>query len=153
MNLRRRIWIDPIQTRLALRLTLLCLSFFVSGWLILNVVRAIGESMGALAEESSFGRLGLPVFVVVLSILGLIGYDCIRFVHRLVGPMYRFRKTVQAISAGEPVPLVRLRQGDFFQEFAEDLNEMLTALERQGAVVIKQSQAPQPAENPVCQAP
>jgi hypothetical protein len=70
--------------------------------------------------------------------------DAVRFAHRLVGPLYRFRKTIQAIAAGEQVALVQLRRGDLLVDFQNDFNAMLEHLEQQGYVLLKK---PEPAVN------
>jgi hypothetical protein len=152
-NQRRRIWIDPFQTRLVIRQVFYCLSFFAAAWVVLSILRGIGEGMGAIAEEPGNTRLGLPALLTILSVLAMIAYDSIRYVHRVVGPVYRFRKTIQAVAAGEPVDLVRLRQGDYFQEVMDDVNDMLIALERQGAVTIKANHLSESTAKAVCQAP
>ena len=69
-------------------------------------------------------------------------YDAIRFAHRLVGPLYRFRKTMQAIAAGEQVAPVQLRKGDLLVGFQDDFNEhALGILEKQGYVLSKNARA------------
>ena len=152
-NQRRRIWIDPFQTRLVGRQIFYCLSFLASAWVILTIFQAMSQGLEAFGEETSSARLGLPALITILSVLALISYDAIRFVHRLVGPVYRFRKTVQSIAAGEPVDLVRLRDGDFLTDFMDDFNEMLVILERQGAVTIKDNHLAESGTRTVCQVP
>jgi hypothetical protein len=41
------------------------------------------------------------------------------------------------VTAGEPVRLIKLRQGDFLLEMKDDFNGMLEALQRQGVPVLK----------------
>ncbi len=45
------------------------------------------------------------------------------FSHRVVGPVYRVRKHIRRIVAGEEMGDIKLRQGDFFQELADAFNE------------------------------
>ena len=42
-----------------------------------------------------------------------------RFSHRFVGPLFRFRKCVQAIIEGDEMTLMRLRKDDFLQELKD----------------------------------
>jgi nitrogen fixation/metabolism regulation signal transduction histidine kinase len=83
----------------------------------------------------------LIIFVSLAGLVVLLGlfaiYEAIIFTHRVVGPIVRFRKTVQAIIAGEEVDLVRLRNGDFLLELRDEFNEMLRILEQRGAVTLK----------------
>jgi len=69
-------------------------------------------------------RVSLVLFVTII-LIGLFG---IFFLHRIAGPVYRFRRTLQQVSKGEVPEEVRLREGDFFVETAEDLNHLLQFL-------------------------
>jgi hypothetical protein len=79
--------------------------------------------------------------LAVFLLVPLLTLEALRFAHRLVGPLYRFRKTLRAIGAGEAVGLVELRNGDMLQDFKDDLNAMLKRLEQQGAIVLKTPKA------------
>lgn len=152
-NHRGRIWIDPFQTRLAWRQVFYCLAFLASAWVIMTVYHTMHDGLDELGERSTPSRLGVPALTTIFSILALIAYDAIRFVHRLIGPIHRIRGTVQALAAGEPVDLVRLRDGDFLQEFAEEFNDLLIALDRQGAIAIKDRQLAESKGRTVCPVP
>ena len=79
----------------------------------------------------------LPVFGVLLVLAPLIVWDTIRFTHRLVGPLVRFRQTTQAIARGEAVRPIKLRDGDYLTEMRDDFNKMLEELQKHGVPVIK----------------
>jgi hypothetical protein len=64
-------------------------------------------------------------------------WDSIRFSHRLVGPLVRFRQTIQAIAAGEAVRPIRLRDGDYLEDMRDDFNNMLERLQKDGVEVLK----------------
>jgi hypothetical protein len=86
-------------------------------------------------------------FALAVVFLGfLTSYDTVRFAHRIVGPLYRFRQAIEAVTDGEDVELLRLRKGDFLQEMKDDFNAMLTALEQRGAVALKASATEQNQE-------
>ena len=53
-----------------------------------------------------------------------------------MGPIYRFRKTIQAVTAGEPVRLIKLREGDYLLEMKDELNALLTFLQQRGLVTL-----------------
>lgn len=134
---RRRIWIDPFQTFLVARIGMYCIFFQVAVWSLVIIDRSVNNALvgvfGADGTAMCFvvGFIG----VVVLSIAAM--YDALKFTHRLVGPLYRFRKTIRAITAGEDLELIRLREGDFLHDLKDDFNAMLQALEARGAIVIK----------------
>jgi sensor histidine kinase YesM len=70
-------------------------------------------------------RVALVLFAT-LVILGLFG---IFFLHRVAGPVYRFRLAFLKVNKGEIPPPVKLREGDFFQETADEINKLLTRLQ------------------------
>lgn len=135
---RRRIWIDSFQTGLLLRIILYCVVYQLVAWAFFAICEAIDERICKMGVQGHF--LSNHLLRSVLALLILIPpltLDAVRFAHRLVGPLYRFRRTVQAIAAGEPVPLVKLRTGDFLTDFRDDFNAMLQHLEQQGFVLVK----------------
>lgn len=69
-------------------------------------------------------RVSLVLFVTVV-VIGLFG---IFFLHRIAGPVYRFRRVLRNITQGEIPEEFRLREGDFFGETAEELNRVLQML-------------------------
>jgi methyl-accepting chemotaxis protein len=138
---RKKIWIDRFQTSLFFRITFFFAFYQLAVWILVlierRMVASLEELLGAAAATTWFIFL-----VVVVAVVGLVFiWDTVKFAHRVVGPLYRFRKTVQAITSGEEVPLITLRKDDFLQEMREDFNEMLRVLEQRGAVVLKAPQA------------
>jgi hypothetical protein len=135
---RTRFWIDPFQTGLLVRIAIYLLVYQFAIWAFLTfcdrlstTVEATGASWPFLA--SGYWRTALAFLLVVPPL----AVDAIRFAHRLIGPLYRFRKTIEAVAAGEPVSLVHLRKGDLLIEFQDALNGMLRTLESKGVVVIE----------------
>jgi methyl-accepting chemotaxis protein len=143
---RKKFWIDNIQTRMTIRVMGYCLMYQIAIWVIWQVVQTYRYTLSGFAGESP-PQLGLFALVATIAFMAILTYDAILYVHRIVGPIYRFRKTVQAIAAGEPVSLVHLRKGDFLLDFRDDLNRMIETLEEKGLVVLREDnkQAPQEA--------
>lgn len=69
-------------------------------------------------------RVSLVLFITVLAI-AVFG---IFFLHRIAGPVYRFRSVLHRITQGEIPGEFRLREGDYFLETMEDLNQVLNIL-------------------------
>lgn len=69
-------------------------------------------------------RVSLVLFVTIL-LIALFG---IFFLHRIAGPVYRFRTILHSVSQGEIPDEFRIREGDYFTETAEDLNLVLRIL-------------------------
>ena len=71
-------------------------------------------------------RVSLVLFITILAI-AVFG---VFFLHRIAGPVYRFRSVLRRVSKGELPDDFRLREGDFFGETVEDLNHVLQILRR-----------------------
>ncbi len=69
-------------------------------------------------------RVSLILFVTVIAIAAF----GVFFLHRVAGPVYRFRNILRRVSKGEIPDEFRLREGDFFTETADDLNLVLRSL-------------------------
>lgn len=65
------------------------------------------------------------ILFVTLIITGVFG---IFFLHRVAGPVYRFRQIFIRINDGEFPRFIRLREGDFFSETAAEINRLVTKL-------------------------
>lgn len=70
-------------------------------------------------------RVSLVLFITIFAI-AIFG---IFFLHRIAGPVYRFRHILRKLSNGEIPSEVRLREGDYFTETAADLNNVLRLLQ------------------------
>jgi hypothetical protein len=135
---RKRIWIDRFQTTLSIRLAVYFLLYQVALWALFFIngrLTVLAESMGW--SGPSCGVILTPVVAIGLALLFI--FDAVRETHRVVGPLYRFRKTIQAVTSGEEVGLIKLREGDYLQDLKEDLNAMLRALEQRRAIHLNES--------------
>jgi sensor histidine kinase YesM len=141
---RKKIWIDRFQTYLSVRLALYFVLYQAAVWALV----LIEKNIFAVMEDVVGPGGGLGVFLVLVGVVVVVGllfiYDAIKLTHRIVGPLYRIRKTLQAVAAGEEMDLVKLREGDLLQELKDDLNEMLKVLEQRGAVSLKSAETKQP---------
>jgi methyl-accepting chemotaxis protein len=135
---RKKVWVDAFQTELTRRIIgyfiVFCIVFFnlLFSWkLWIEGPNDPGEKLIELLWSY------LPVFSVLILLMPVIIWDTIRFTHRLVGPLVRFRKTMQSIADGELVHLIKLREGDSLGEFRDDFNHMLRELQKRGVIVLK----------------
>jgi hypothetical protein len=139
---RKKIWIHTIQTRLLIRMGFYWLIYQVALCNFLFVWRLLEEGPGNPLEQ--YGRLlqdSYPALIGSVLLLPVMLWDLAKFAHRVVGPIYRFRKTLQALAAGQAVRPVKLRQDDFLTEMRDDLNQMLDTLQRQGVPVLRPAEA------------
>lgn len=124
----------PMQREFSFMLILL---FFVSSaavaWVIHQTIRD-----AALGGGFYFGKVNpyqilsdvsyqiiLRVALVLVFTLVFIAVYGIIFLHRVAGPVYRFRQTLLKLNRGEPVSEINLREGDFFHEVAHDINTII----------------------------
>ena len=135
---RKRIWIDSFQTGLVVRIALYCLLYQVTSWALCAMWQYVDVALAGLkANGTPSGHVLIRSLLALLILMPPLTLDAIRFAHRFVGPLYRIRKTMQAIAAGEPIRLVQLRKGDMLIDFKDDFNRMLEHLEQQGFVLLK----------------
>jgi hypothetical protein len=132
---RKQVWVDPFQSKLFWRMVGYGVVYQFTLWNFLFAWRLLEEGKGNLLEQ--YGRFCIefsPMLLCFVVLVPFIAWDAVRFAHRLVGPLIRFRKTMKAVTAGEPVRPIRLRQGDYLVEFQDDFNAMLSALQQRGLV-------------------
>jgi sensor histidine kinase YesM len=135
---RKKVWVDRFQTRLTLRIAgylavfLFVFTNFLFAWKMWDEgpIDPWGQFVDTL-------RSNLHVFVLLVILVPVIAWDSIRFTHKLVGPLVRFRNTMQDVAAGEPVHPIKLREGDYLTEMRDDFNVMLEELQKRGVPVLK----------------
>jgi sensor histidine kinase YesM len=138
---RRKIWIDRFQTYISIRIALYFILYQVSVGLTFFIGQIIlAQYVTVLGPEASTLCVALAVMVLT-AVGGLFIYDAIGYTHRIVGPIYRFRKAIQAVIAGEEVDPMNLRKDDYLQELKDEFNQMLKVLEERGAVHVKEPRA------------
>jgi hypothetical protein len=67
----------------------------------------------------------IRVTLVLILTLIIIGAYGVVFLHRVAGPVYRFRQTLLKVNRGEMPNDIKLREGDFFHDMAHDVNIIL----------------------------
>ncbi|MBI3307697.1 MAG: hypothetical protein HYZ84_07825 [Candidatus Omnitrophica bacterium] len=67
----------------------------------------------------------LRVTSVLFATLLIVGAFGVFFLHRVAGPVHRFRGVLLRLNDGEIPAPVKLREGDFFTEVAVEINRLL----------------------------
>ena len=57
-------------------------------------------------------------------------YDSVKLSNRFVGPIIRFRKSIRDLSHGKTVQPIVFRGDDYWQELADDFNEMIERVQK-----------------------
>jgi len=65
------------------------------------------------------------VLTLTLIIIGVYG---VVFLHRVAGPVFRFRQTLLKVNRGEMPADITIREGDFYHDMAHDINIILRRL-------------------------
>jgi hypothetical protein len=146
---RRKIWIDPFQTVLFLRIGFYAVLYMIAVWLLVSIHATSHAALDAALGSPSIAAWSIFLGFTVLVVGGMLIHDVITFAHRLVGPLYRLRQTVRAIVAGEDVEEVVLRKRDFLKDFQKDFNEMLRILASRGAITLKTPESQPQERQPV----
>ncbi len=137
-NERKKVWIDSIQTKLFLRMWMYWLFYQVALWNLVFVWRLLREGAGNPIEQYyRFLCDYAPAIVGCLILLPFLARDTVRYAHKVVGPIFRFRKALQAMASGEAVRPIKLRDDDLLTEMRDEFNQMLETLQRQGVPVLK----------------
>ncbi len=132
---RRNYYIDrEFQTNFILKfcalvvagamLTILLLYFFAQ----YATTVAIVEARVTVASAADYILPLLVQTVIIATIVVSIAAAAVTlFVsHKIAGPLYRFKQTLNELCAGNFTNQVRLRKGDQLHEFAGEFNEMIT---------------------------
>ena len=59
--------------------------------------------------------------IVFLTVFPIFAYDVLRMSHRFAGPMVSVRRALKQLAHGESITHLRLRESDFWQEIADDV--------------------------------
>lgn len=90
-----------------------------------------------LVEEATLVDVALPSLSPLLwSVLGfcvvcslVIVIRGLRFSHHVAGPAYRLCKSLERIRAGDTAFRVKLRDGDYLGEIADEMNRLLESMQ------------------------
>lgn len=133
--------------------TLVLLGIMMTAAFAIGIV--INFTLGSLTENAptTISRLTLERMIfdvnsqlVVSSILIIFiaviatGFFGVFFLHRVAGPVYRFRQVLKKMGSGEIPADIRLRKRDFFKETADELNRVIQLLRDLDATAQKMNQ-------------
>ncbi|MCM8785018.1 MAG: hypothetical protein NC827_02080 [Candidatus Omnitrophica bacterium] len=102
------------------------ITYFITLNTILNQLELENKIINAyeLVRNINF-LLAKRIGILILLLIILTFYLEIRFLHRIVGPLYRIEKVFNEIIEGKDVEKIKLRKKDFFKSFAETVNKLI----------------------------
>jgi hypothetical protein len=129
---RKKLLVDGlVQGALLGRVVLYWLSCLVSMGLMLacwQVLASPGQPFYRQLDEVLL-RYG-PAVLASLLLLPMVLMDILRFSNRFAGPMVRMRRTLEAMARGEQVEPLRFRDADFWQELADQVNQVAERIKK-----------------------
>ena len=134
-NQRHRLFLDyPIQCALLLRVAGYWAASLLTQALMVFFLAIITTAPNDFHQGATrlWWQLGM-VLIGSALVLPMILFDVVRLSHRWVGPVFRLRESMQALSRREKVNPIRFRTADYWQEMAGDFNVIAEELQRQRA--------------------
>ena len=130
---RTRVVQREVQTRMIMETTLLPLVGVIAMALTVALLcdRVVAEAAACDVQLPNLSLLLISVVCMTCSMACSTLYVAFRFSHRVAGPSYRLIESMKQIATGDLSFRVRLRNGDFLKEVADQMNVMLDALEQQ----------------------
>lgn len=131
---RRKYLIDRrLQAKYALLTILLLLVYTFLFAAILFIPQILGlVASNTIDEQAKAARTLLNLHQSVWPALGLVAVilstTSIFVTHKIAGPVYRFRKVLSEVSAGNLEISIKLRKRDDLKDLAEDLNNVINEL-------------------------
>ena len=114
-------------------LAIAALTYVIASWLLWrNLYLPHQETSPALMTSALIG-ITLTLLVELLIAIPLLFLLGIRQTHRVVGPMKRITRALEAIGSGNFHQRIRLRKGDTLEELAQAINRMAEHLEARGS--------------------
>ena len=123
----------PMQREFSLVLIgLLMVSTFAVGYVIHSTIREVAFSGYRFGKISPFEvlsdisyQLVVRVSCILFVTLIIVAIYGVFFLHRVAGPVYRFRQTFLKLNDGEIPTNIHLREGDYFTETATEINRLI----------------------------
>ncbi len=131
----------PMQREFTLMLmALLMVATLAIGFVIHSTIREVafgnGYQFGKISPYEILSDLSylltVRVCIVLFVTLIIVGFYGVFFLHRVAGPVYRFRRVFMRLNDGEISNPIKLREGDFFLETAEEINRLMERMKSEG---------------------
>ena len=140
--MRKQLFVDPkVQGALVVRALMYWVACLVTVSLMLLCWRIVtGPARPLLLHFDDMWFFYGPAIIASLLLLPMVIADIIRLSNRFAGPMLRLRRSMRALARGEHVDPIEFRDGDFWQDFAEEFNQVLVRVQGPDSVQAKDEQ-------------
>jgi hypothetical protein len=128
---RKQLFVDPkVQGALALRVVAYwCLSLVTVALMLVCWRIVTGPVRWFYLHTDEMWHYYGPALAASFVLLPLVVVDILRLSNRFAGPLVRLRRAMRALAKGEPVRPLAFREGDFWQEFADEFNAIAARLQ------------------------
>lgn len=150
-QMRKKLFVDPkVQGALVVRVGfywVVCLITITLMLLCWRILSGPARLFYTHFDEMWF-NFG-PALIASFILLPLVLVDIVRLSNRFAGPLVRLRRSMRALARGEEVRPIQFREGDFWQEFADEFNALLARMQEleKAKAVAPESQEPVGATN------
>jgi hypothetical protein len=150
---RKKTFVDPkVQGALVRRLVLHWCAFIAVAGLVAFCLQVLSNPFTSVREhaENVWWTHG-PFLLVLVFMLPVFIVDTIKLSHRFAGPIYRMQQTIRSLARGGAFTPIKFREFDFWQNMAEDFNQMVERLtatkpaESVDAETVKEAEEREPA--------
>jgi hypothetical protein len=125
-QLRKKLFVDPkVQGALVVRAVLywvVCLVTLTLMLLCWRILTGAARPFYTHFDDMWF-NFG-PALVASFVLLPLVIIDIVQLSNRFAGPLVRLRRSMRALARGEEVSPIKFREGDFWQDFADEFNAL-----------------------------
>lgn len=125
---RKKKYVDPeVQGALARRIGLHWILYTIVASVLVVGLKLLADPFTPLTEHAidAWWTYG-PLLLVLITLTPIFIYDSVKLSNRFTGPVMRLRQAARSLAAGEPVEPLKIRNGDYWQELAEDFNRILS---------------------------
>jgi hypothetical protein len=146
MRIRKRLFVDhPVQRALMLRAVeywFCCLLTVGLAHLVWNLLTTRYESLYEYFVDA--WDFFLPAAIVSALVLPVLMYDILKLSNKFSGPLFRLRRELRRLAAGESVTPIRFRSDDFWLELADEFNATAQRMEMLAEMADKRSKTAEP---------
>ncbi len=129
---RKKYFVDsPVQGALLLQAALYWLYGSLTYLLVVLIYRVTPSWFaGHRIDLNELGYHLAPLVISSVILFPIVMFRAVRFSHRFVGPMVRFRQVLKLLAEGKPAPQIRLRDRDFWFDVADEFNQVSVMFDR-----------------------
>jgi len=130
---RRRLFVDrQVQGALLYRIAIYWCFSVLAICLITLCAQAVTHPNRPFLEYFAFSDFFVsygPAILASLVLVPLVMFDVVATSNRFVGPLFRMRRAMRELAAGQEVEPIHFREKDFWKEVANEFNLVLARVE------------------------